>query len=309
MKLFTSPNNRVFRLYGLMSLCLLGVVLLADLNAEHILLLSLKYPGIDKIGHFFMHMVLVTWLYGVGRFVRPQANAYRCLLLALGLSLTLGVIDEFHQLLVDGRDFDLHDVLANVCGALSATIVITVRNSGRRLLVLLLVVPLLGLYALVAYSQSSSLYYNAGLLYIKQKNYTAARQAFLSAIAHGETQPGLFNELAWLELENLQLDPAIALEHTSRAIAAKPGNADIQDTHGWALFMNKRYDQALAYLRSSYKSKAEGYCINYHLGAVYHALNMDRQAIKHLLAQIEVNDKDRFAEKSRRLLRLIRQSS
>ena len=227
-----------------MLLCLAGLVLIANIYAESILLVSLEYPGIDKLAHFVMHMLLLVGIYALLRRLLSAWTSTRTLVVALLICLALGMLDEAQQLLVAARRFDVFDVLANICGCLSAAILIVARQSKRRSVALLLILPLLGVYGLVQYSQYRQQYYNAGLVYIKNKNYTAARQAFLLAVDRGEYSPALFNELAWLELEYLHSDPAISVQYSRRALAAQPDNADFLDTHGWALFMNGQYSEA-----------------------------------------------------------------
>ncbi len=296
---------RVFKYSGAL-LSGLGVFLfLADRHAEQILLLSLAYPGIDKLGHFLVHGVLVMILHAGARTLMPSQGAYRRMLMVLMLSAALGLFDELHQLLVAGREFDLFDVLANLLGALAGLGIIGVRMNERKRFVPLLVVSLAILFMLVRYDWGSRHFYQAGLVYMKQKNYPAARQAFHSAIDQGETLPALFNELAWLELEYLDVDPGVSLSYTERAVRARPENADFLDTHGWALFRNGRYREALKFLSASYAADRQGYCINYHLGATYYALGARDEARSFLKAQLARSDSDRFADRTRSLLRAI----
>lgn len=289
-------------LYGLITFCFTGFILLANYNADHILMLSLEYPGMDKAAHFIVHIILVTCLYGLCRKLWPLLKTSHCLLAVFILSLFLGLIDELQQLFISNRDFNPEDLLANTCGALSAVILITVGKERILVSALMLSVPLATMYLLTQHTRDSSLYYSAGLIHIKNKNYSAARQEFLNAISHNEQLPALFNELAWIEMEHLQTDPAISLNYTQRAISAEPDNANFMDTHGWALFLNGHYQQALGYLRASYQSDKKIYCINYHLGATYHALGMHSQAMYHLQAQLTMNNHDRFAQRSKKLL-------
>lgn len=308
MKRLFNQDVMALGVHAVLLLCLLGLLFLADREAESILMFSLRYPGTDKLAHFFMHLGLLIWLYGVIRFLVSGWSIARLLLVCFGLSLTLGVLDEMHQLLINARSFDPFDIMANICGASSAVILLAARKQGRRRYLSLLLIPVLAMYVLVAHDQGSRLYYNAGLMYIKNRNYSAAHQAFMFAIDRGEHSAALFNELAWLELEHLEIDPAGSLEYTRRAVAAQPDNADFLDTHGWALFMNGRYNEALDYLYASYDADHQGYCINYHLGATYYALNMPKLAGSYLRAQLALNPEDRFAHKARKLLKSMNQS-
>ncbi|MBI5462637.1 MAG: tetratricopeptide repeat protein, partial [Gammaproteobacteria bacterium] len=127
-------------------------------------------------------------------------------------------------------------------------------------------------------------------------------ESFLQAIERGHGHAELYNELAWIELEFLDTDPAASLRYTTLAVRKKPGNADYLDTHGWALYRNGRYPEALEFLRKAYALEPDIYCIHYHLGAVYHALGEEAQATAHLRQQLSVKTTGRFADKSRAIL-------
>lgn len=309
------PKNAIHSIYsmsvrnpwvwGILLLGVTGFMVTADVNAEYILRFSLKYPGIDKLAHFIMHAVLVSIVYVFGRSAFPRKSAYSVLLGAMLLSALLGVIDEIQQGLVVGRDFDVFDIVSNLCGALSTGILITLRTVRRRYLLVALLAPLGAMYLVVAYSYSSSQNYQLGLMYIKQKDYVEARKVFRVAIEQGEALPALYNELAWVELEYLHTDPALSLVYTQRAITEQPENPDFLDTHGWALHMNGRNHEALEYLLAAYQIDNRIYCINYHLGAVYYALGMYAEARSYLQAQISHKGGAHFHQRARKLLRMM----
>lgn len=66
-------------------------------------------PHGDKVGHFVLYGAIV---FAVALVVRRRPAAITA---ALAM-LLLGVADEFRQLLVGGRNFDLDDILANGAG-------------------------------------------------------------------------------------------------------------------------------------------------------------------------------------------------
>ncbi|TNF38400.1 MAG: hypothetical protein EP315_01350, partial [Gammaproteobacteria bacterium] len=230
--MFFNHTNFNFR-HGLFLLALLGAMLgyflLADSNSEQILLISLQHPGIDKLAHYFLHMGIVFMVYFFSRRLQRHVNQYRLLLMAFILSQILGLVDELQQLLIANRDFDAQDLLANLLGAGSACILLLSYIRRKAWMIAALLPLLIGIGYLYQHSNTSELHYKAGLLFIKQENHIRAREAFLNAIKQGQHFPALYNELAWLELEHLNIDPAIALQHSRQAIRQEPGNADYLD--------------------------------------------------------------------------------
>lgn len=289
--------------YGLVLAALLGFVLLADTAAQTILQITLQYPGVDKLGHAAMHAGLVYLIYLSLRHLRGGAHSVCCVLAAFTGAALLGVVDELQQTLVPGRSFDYYDVVANLCGGAMAAISIQLYHMRRLWPAFAMVIPLATMGMTLQHDFTTSRYYKAGLMYLSHHDYPHARDMFLQAIQHGESAQGaVYNELAWLEMENMGLDPGDALRYTTIAVAAQPNNADFLDTHGWALYMNRHPRQALDYLLASYRLKNHGYNINYHLGAVYHELGMPDKARQYLRAQLALNDSDQYAQKARELL-------
>ncbi|HEY9198790.1 MAG TPA: VanZ family protein [Gammaproteobacteria bacterium] len=285
---------------------LLLIVILSDLNGGRIQDLSLAHPGIDKLAHFGLHLVLVGVLYAILRRYWEHRGAGFALLIAAGASVLAGFADEGHQFFVGGRDFDLFDIAANLCGTATAAalLIFSMKRSLYRLS--LTAVPLALFTVVLMHAHAQLQYFNAGLLQARAGEYAAARQSLLTALAKGHTSPGLYNELAWIELEFLPVDPAPALRYTEQALAYEADNPDYLDTHGWALYRNRRYQEALAVLLKAYAGNPDIYCIHYHLGATYHALGRDAEAIEHLTKQLASSTDARFSEKARTLLATLR---
>lgn len=291
-----------FAAYALLMLALLGIVLVADAWAQTILMTTLQYPGVDKIGHALMHGVLTLVVYLSARSLGRRDHSAALSLIAFAVSGLLGFADELQQTLVPGRSFDGYDLLANLCGAGSMVILISLYHSRRVVSALALVLPLLLMTFVMQHDFNTSRFYKAGLMYLSHQQYAQAHDMFMQALQHGEQHAALYNELAWLELEHMDMHPESALSFTRKAIALQPDNPDYMDTHGWALYRNQHPDEALPYLLASYGMKPDGYCINYHLGAVFHALGEIAEARQYLQAQLDFNAHDRFADKARQLL-------
>lgn len=278
------------------------LMLIADLNGGRIQAFSLAWPGSDKAGHFLTHLILTGVIHWILRRFWPSLPRLRTLALALAGSLSLGLLDEMQQFFVGGRDFDLFDLAANACGTATAALLIAGFTIRPRQLALLAALPVGVFGAVYAHSYAETKLFNAGILQIRAGDLAAAQRSFREAIARGQGQPVLYNELAWLELEFLNGDPAEALEFTTRAVSADPDNPDFLDTHAWALHRNGRHAEALEFLLRAYAGNPEIYCIHYHLGAVYHALGKNDLAVGHLRRQFSVSEKGSFADRARALL-------
>lgn len=85
-------------------------------------------PHGDKVGHFVLYGAIV---FAVGLVVRRRTTA----VLSAFVVLLVGIADEYRQLLVGGRNFDLDDILANaggVCLGLLAALLVLNQLARRR---------------------------------------------------------------------------------------------------------------------------------------------------------------------------------
>jgi hypothetical protein len=74
------------------------------------------YVGLDTVAHIILYSVLGFF---VCRYLRASVSAYSAVVLglAVSVSLTIGVIDELHQMYVPGRSAEIEDLLADLIGA------------------------------------------------------------------------------------------------------------------------------------------------------------------------------------------------
>lgn len=298
------PSRGLLALGILLSLVVV-LMLVADLSGRQIQELSLRYPGSDKLIHFVTHLGLTTLIYWIlHRHWTPFARTH-AISLAAAMSVLLGLLDESQQFFVGGREFDLLDVAANLCGTATGALLLAGFTQSPRRIALLAILPI-GIFSgvyLHAYTENKL--FSVGLQQIRAGDLPGAQQSFRRAIERGQGTPALYNELAWLELEFLDVDPAPSLRYSTLAVAAEPDNPDFLDTHAWALYRNGRYKEAQEMLQQALARKPDIYCIHYHLGAVYHALQEDDQAIVHLRQQLAVSNEGRFADEARALLAAI----
>jgi VanZ family protein len=83
----------------------------------------LEFWSSDKILHFGWYFG-GSGLFSAGLFLlRPELPAARRILIALAVIALCGIIDEFHQATVPGRDATFADFLADTLGALAGALV------------------------------------------------------------------------------------------------------------------------------------------------------------------------------------------
>jgi len=279
-----------------------GALLLGRVIGPQILSLNLKYPGVDKLVHIMASLLLVMVAFYVIRYLKVSMSAKMAVLVSAIAALLVGVSEELLQVLSSYRSVELGDLLSNFIGVIAGVLVLTV---GRRkaLTNAVAIVVMTGATILVVYdSYRSNIDYHNGLISMRSGDYDGAYSYFEKAMSDGNTQPGLYNEAAWVMLEFLEVDFERALEYTSMALGMRPASADIMDTHGWALHKTGRSEEAIGFLMRSYEAKPDGYCIQYHLGAVYFSLGSVADAEVFLKRQLDLSATDRYGVASRKLL-------
>jgi len=75
------------------------------------------------------------------------------------------------------------------------------------------------------------------------------------------------------------------------------------------LYKRGEYNRALKYLLDAFKLNPDIFCIHYHLGATYAALNEFENAIFHFKKQIKRNSNDRDGLAAAKDLRIIVEKS
>lgn len=261
--------------------------------------LALRVPGLDKILHVVAFFVLLLVAVRIARVIVPGSSPT---VLTLSL-LVIAAVDELAQGWQIGRDVDPADFVASACGLLLAWAWLRRGSRPRLALVCALCAAILSVAVTIdAYGNQHHL--NAAVRYQRRGDLEGALRELRLAYAQGARTPGLLNELAWMEIESGVGDPAAAVTYASLALASDPGNPDIQDTYGWALYRAGRNHEALALLLQALALKRDMYCIHYHLGEVYLALGQSGKAIEHLSKQVEREDTREALLAARTLARL-----
>ena len=262
---------------------ILTVILSGNLFGDQLNELFLKLPGIDKVLHVVAYAVVVVVIHTLAGRLSLSANA-RAALAAIAGGL-LAIVDESAQRLVAARSVEQMDLVANAAGIILGW---TAARRPRRWIAGAAVVFAVGAGSWVTWTTHVKLVeYTRGLAYERQHDFVRAREHFLRALDGGLQTAGLYNELAWSQIEAGVGRPQDAVEFAHRARQMKPGDVDILDTYGWALLHAGRTAEALEHLEKVYAAKPEMFCINYHLAAAYLASGDRDKAAYHFKRQIE----------------------
>jgi VanZ family protein len=113
-------NNRIATLF--LGLLIIGLMisLLIESSGPPLAIMG-KVQNLDKLAHFLAFSglgLLVCTLY----LKRGNAQAISLLSMPLLIVSLFGIIEESYQMLIPGRQPDVFDLLADICGALFAII-------------------------------------------------------------------------------------------------------------------------------------------------------------------------------------------
>lgn len=119
--------------------------------------------------------------------------------------------------------------------------------------------------------------YARGIGWERLKQWPKAEADFKAALALDPDNPDVLNYLAysWV-VQNMHLEEARLM--LSRAVEARPNDAHIIDSYGWALFALGKYEEALIYMERANELMPADPTVNDHLGDVYWKLGRQREA-------------------------------
>jgi tetratricopeptide (TPR) repeat protein len=242
----------------------------------------LRYPGVDKVLHVLEYFLVFAAVRRITfRNVPNGATRDR---LAVAFTLGLALFDESVQALAPARSVEFLDVIADLSGLALAWVFV---RRPRRAVALATagVASMAATYAIWTTHVLLSDYSRA-LEYERQHDFVRAREHYRRAFAAGLRTPGLFNEMAWVEVESGVGDPKRAVEYGRAAFQMRPDSPDVLDTYGWALLHAGRPHEALRVLLQAYERRPDMFCIHYHLGATYRALGRMDEARRHFRRQL-----------------------
>lgn len=278
---------------GLMLLICLFV--LPNLLAAKLAKVWLQVPGLDKPTHFLAFVVVFVVLHGVlRRSPWPESEEVK-LRVAAGFSLGISVADEVQQAVLGvGRTAEYGDLVADTAGILVGMVCVKARGIGLKRAAGLVVLLLIPVAAVTAQTYHDLKHYHRGMAYERERDYERARVEYQLALDSGFQSAGLYNAIAWLDIEFLDADPARVVAYAAQAFEWDKDNPDILDTYGWVLVKSGRVREGLPLLEKAKGLKPNIYCIDLHLGVAYRESGDMRRAREHLKRQVERNAGDRW---------------
>ena len=120
-------------------------------------------------------------------------------------------------------------------------------------------------------------FYSRAIAFERAGDWERAEEDFLEALRLQPDQPEVLNYLgySWL-IQNRQLSQAKAM--IEKAVRARPRDAHIIDSMGWAFYRLGEYDKAIAYLERAVDLSPRDATVNEHLGDVYWRMGYKLQA-------------------------------
>ncbi len=120
-------------------------------------------------------------------------------------------------------------------------------------------------------------FYSRAISHERAGDWQKAEADFLEALRLQPDQPDVLNYLGYTWLtQNRQLAQAKAM--IEKAMRARPRDAHIIDSMGWALYRLGEYEKSLAYLERAVNLSPRDATVNEHLGDVYWRMGHEVQA-------------------------------
>lgn len=140
------------------------------------------------------------------------------------------------------------------------------------------------------------IYYARGISYERSGQWQQAEADFLKALEIEPAQPDVLNYLgySWLE-KGMRVDDARRM--IEQAVQARPNDAHIVDSMGWALYALGDYDGAIDYLERAIELMPTDPTVNDHLGDAYWRLGRKTEARFQWQRALQFKPEDEQAEK------------
>ena len=128
------------------------------------------------------------------------------------------------------------------------------------------------------FPENVSIPFQRGALLERAKEYDAAEAEFRQVLAREPQHAPALNYLGYMLAERGErLDEAVQL--IERALAVDPGNGSYLDSLGWALFRQRRYEQAYQHLARAAEQLPTNSVVQDHLGDALAALGRHADAL------------------------------
>lgn len=127
-------------------------------------------------------------------------------------------------------------------------------------------------------SHNWPIFFARGICFERSKQWEKAEKDFLKALEISPNQPDVLNYLgySWID-QNKNIEQA--RDMIQKAVTARPDDAQILDSMGWALFKIKDFTEAAKYLEKAIEIIPNDPVINDHLGDVYWMLDRKNEAV------------------------------
>jgi VanZ family protein len=285
--------------------CLTLVILLVipNLLADRLSKLWLGVPGLDKPVHFLSFITVFLVSYGMVRSCAWPRGEWNKSLATVGLCLVIAVADEAQQAMLGlGRSAEYGDLLADAAGIFVGLTWLNAGHLGAGRTFAIVGVLLMPVAGVTFQTYQDLKHFNRGMQFERERDYQRAKREYMLALDSGLESAQLYNTIAWINIEFLDVDPAETERFGALAFAMEPDNPDILDTYGWVLVKSGRPREGLALLEKAKALKPDIYCIDLHLGVAYHETGDETQATAYLKRQIERNADDRWGRSARTVL-------
>ena len=137
-------------------------------------------------------------------------------------------------------------------------------------------------------------------IYQIQKKSANAIELYISALRSVPDSVGILNNLAYLYIEDNQLDHA--LKYAQQAYDLSPDNVVVIDTLATVFLQMKEYSKSLSLLRQAIAVNSEVQVVKYHIALALDGLNRRESAIKQLADIVQSNRGFKEKEKAKVLL-------
>ena len=93
---------------------------------------KIDVPNIDKLFHFVEYFILGALLVRAFMNSSDKTNFKLILLLSILIASIYGVLDEFHQRFVSGRNPEIFDIFSDIIGSLSGALLSMHKEKNNR---------------------------------------------------------------------------------------------------------------------------------------------------------------------------------
>jgi tetratricopeptide (TPR) repeat protein len=144
-------------------------------------------------------------------------------------------------------------------------------------------------------------YFTLGLIHERDREPDKALAAYRKAQALTPKDPGVLNNIAYLQASRGELTEALSLAQNASELA--PNTPAILDTLGFVHYQRKDYAKAEPVLKRAVELAPKAAPMQYHLGMTYYRLGKKDDAVAALKRSLAIDEKFPDAQEARRVLK------